>query len=104
DLERAAASLEAALAFNPDHPVAPNTLGFVRRRHIRFAEARARYERALAVLPDFHFATKNLALVCALYPRDLACALANHEADAALVPDDENAAFWIADLRSRVAP
>lgn len=104
DLERAAASLEAALALNPDHPVALNELGLVRRRQGRFAEARASYERALAVLPDFHFAAKNLAIVCDLYLRDLGCALANYEAYAALVPDDENAAIWIADLRSRVAP
>jgi Flp pilus assembly protein TadD len=101
DLERAEASLGKALALNPHHPVALNELGIVYRRMGRFADARRSYEQALAHYPDFHFARRNLAVLCDLYLRDAGCALEQYQLYLQAVPDDRQAAMWVTDLRAR---
>ena len=73
----------------------------VLRRTGRFDEARESYERALEVYPEFHFARRNLAILCDVYLVEPECALEHYELYVAVVPDDEVAAMWIADLRSR---
>jgi hypothetical protein len=74
----------------------------VYRRKGQFAAARASYEQALAVYPGFHFARLNLAILCDVYLADLPCALDNYVAYQQAVPDDKQAAMWVADLRARV--
>jgi tetratricopeptide (TPR) repeat protein len=101
DVEQAAASLEKAVAVSADHPIALNELALVYRKQGRFADARASYERALALYPDFHVANKNLGILCDLYQRDYGCALRHYKAYHALVPDDAQAAIWIADIEGR---
>ena len=101
DLEHAEASLKKALELNPRHPVALNELGIVYRKTGRFAEARKSYEQALALYPGFHFARKNLAILCDLYLRDADCAREQYELYLQAVPGDEKAAMWVADLRAR---
>jgi len=102
DLDKAEASLKRALEINARQPVPYNELGMVYRRKGQFAAARASYEQALAVYPGFHFARLNLAILCDVYLADLPCALDNYVAYQQAVPDDKQAAMWVADLRARV--
>jgi Flp pilus assembly protein TadD len=101
DLDKAEASLKRALEINARQPVAYNELGMVYRKKGQFASARSSYEQALAVYPGFHFARLNLAILCDVYLADLPCALDNYVAYQQAVPDDKQAAMWIADLRAR---
>ena len=102
DLANAAASLEKAVALNAAHPVAYNELGLIYRKQGRFASARESYEKSIAAFPSYHLARRNLGILCDIYLRDLACALASYEAYLAAVPDDAQAAIWIADVHRRM--
>jgi len=102
DLEAAEASLRRALELGPRHPVALNELGIVQRRRGRFEEARRSYEQALDVAPGFHFARRNLAILCDVFLADLECALEHYERYAEALPGDETVAMWIADIRNRL--
>ena len=102
NLEAAEAELEQALALNPDHPIVHNELGIIYRKTGRFDAARESYEAALDVYSGYHFARRNLAVLCDLYLGDLECALQNYEAYMLTVPGDDEATIWIADLKSRM--
>ncbi len=101
DLEAAETQLNEALAINPRHPVALNELGIVYRKTARFAQARQSYQAALDVYPGFHYARRNLGVLCDLYLADLECAVKNYEAYMATVDSDDEAAMWLKNARFR---
>lgn len=101
DYEKAEHRLKAALKLAPAHPVVLNELGIVYRKTGRFEAARRSYEAALAVHPGFHYARRNLGVLCDLYLEDLACALQHYEMYNAIVPGDEFVSMWMVDVRNR---
>jgi tetratricopeptide (TPR) repeat protein len=103
DLERAEESLDTAALLSPNNPVIYNELGIVYRKTGRFADARASYEQALAVFGDFHYARRNLAVLCDLYLADLGCALENYRAYLDSVGSDSEVEIWVADIENRLA-
>ncbi len=101
-LEEAEMQLQLAIATNANHPIAHNEMGILHRKAGRFSDAKASYESALAIYPGYHFARRNLAVLCDLYLVDLSCALENYEAYMATVPEDSEATMWIADIQNRM--
>lgn len=102
DLEAAESNLRQALETNPQHPIALNELGIVYRKTARFTEARQSYEAALAVYPGYHYARRNLGVLCDLYLADMDCALQNYEAYMATVHSDDEVSMWLRDIRYRL--
>lgn len=102
NFDAAESNLLLAIESNPNHPIAHNVLGIVYRETGRFSKSRRSYEAALAIYPGYHYARRNLAVLCDLYLADLSCALENYEAYMATVPTDDEASMWIADIRYRI--
>ena len=102
DFDAAEKHLLQVLKINPQHPIALNEIGIVYRKTARFAEARRSYEAALAVYPGYHYARRNLAVLCDLYLADLECAADNYEAYMATVHSDEEAAMWLRAVKYRL--
>jgi len=101
--DAARASIEAALALDPNHAAALNQLGMLLRRNGKFLEAEAAYLKAVTVSPDYALAHYNLGVLNELYLQRLDAALKNFEDYQLLAGEDKQVARWITDLRRRVA-
>jgi len=102
--EKAAqASIDAALALNPNHPAALNQQGMLLRRNGKFIEAEAAYLKAVTASPDYALAHYNLGVLNELYLQRLDVALQHFEIYQGLVGNDAKVEKWITDLTRRVA-
>jgi len=101
--DAARASIDAALALDPDHPAALNQFGMLLRRNGKFLEAEAAYMKAVTVSPDYALAHYNLGVLNELYLQRLDVALKNFEDYQSLAGEDKQVAKWISDLTRRVA-
>ncbi|MBI3367593.1 MAG: hypothetical protein HY021_03830, partial [Burkholderiales bacterium] len=95
---------ERASSGAPGTPAAANAEGIAQREAGRFAQARAAYERAIAIDARFAPAQLNLGILWDLYLHDSAKALAQYDAFQALMGNDATVAKWIADLKNRKPP
>jgi Flp pilus assembly protein TadD len=102
DQEQAEQALTTADLLSPNNPIVKNELGILYRKTGRFDEARASYESALAVYQGFHFAQRNLGVLCDLYLADLECALQNYRAYLTSVGSDAEVEIWVADIENRL--
>jgi Flp pilus assembly protein TadD len=101
--EAAQASIDAALALNPNHAPALNQQGLLLRRNGKFIEAEAAYLKAVTASPDYALAHYNLGVLNELYLQRLDVALQHFQNYQALVGEDKQVEKWITDLTRRVA-
>jgi len=102
DDKAAEQNLIKALKLDINHAVANNELGLLYRRSGKFNAAKTAYQNALTKHPDYVPAIRNLGILCDLYLHDYDCALEQFESYQKLVPDDKNAAIWVADVKRRL--
>jgi Flp pilus assembly protein TadD len=85
-------------------PAAQNQLGVQQRQAGQFADAKAAYERALALDPNFADAERNLAILHDLYLDNPTAALPHFERYQLLTQGaDTQVAAWVAELKARIA-
>jgi cellulose synthase operon protein C len=95
--------LEAALGLDPANAEGQNRLGIAYRRLGRFNDARAAYERAIAVDASMSAPHRNLGVLLDLYLAQPAPALQRYEQYERLAGGaDPEAAAWLAELRARM--
>lgn len=95
--------LDQALKINPQNPFAWNQRGVAFRAQGKFKDARAAYEKALAIDPQYAKAHFNLGVLADLYLQDLQLALLHYERYQSLQrKPDQAVGNWIADLRNRL--
>jgi len=99
----AQASIDAALALDPDHAAALNQQGMLLRKNGNFIAAEAADMKAVTASPDYALAHYNLGVLNELYLQRLDTALQHFEQYQSLVGEDKQVEKWIVDLRRRVA-
>lgn len=85
-------------------PAVQNQLGVRHRKEGKFADAKAAYERALALDPNHANAERNLAILQDLYLDNPAAALPHYERYQELTQGgDKEVTAWLTELKSRLA-
>jgi tetratricopeptide (TPR) repeat protein len=102
NLEAAEQALRLATERNPRSAMAWSELGVTLRMQGKFKEALAAYESAIAADDLYAPAHRNAAVLLDLYLDDPVRALTEMERYKALMPDDKQAAGWLAELKNRV--
>lgn len=98
----AVTELEQAVHDDALQPVYWNQLGIAYREQGQFEKARAAYEKAIALDPNYASPKLNLGVLFDLYLWDGPRALGQYEKYLALTPGgDQRVSKWIADLRNR---
>jgi len=97
--------VEGAAPLPPEaDPAVQNKLGVEKRKAGQFADAKAAYERALALDPNFAHAERNLAILHDLYLDNPAAALPHFERYQLLTQGaDKEVTAWLNELKSRLA-
>lgn len=96
-------TVDQALKVNGRNPFAWNLRGIVLREQGKFKDARAAYEKALAIDPNYAKAHFNLGVLADLYLQDLPLALNHYERYQSLQKKPDTAVTnWIGDLRNRL--
>ncbi|MDQ8037552.1 MAG: tetratricopeptide repeat protein [Pedobacter sp.] len=94
--------LQEAVKVNPQNPYAFNLLGVALRELGKFPDAKAAYESALALDPNYAKAHFNLGVLADLYMQDLPLALSHYQRYQTLQgKPDPAVANWIIDLQKR---
>jgi tetratricopeptide (TPR) repeat protein len=94
--------LQQALQVNARNPYTFNLLGIALRGEGKFADAKAAYDSALAIDPNYAKAHFNLGVLADLYMQDLPLALSHYERYQSLQSKPDPAvANWITDLQKR---
>ena len=85
-------------------PAVQNQLGVQKRQAGQFADAKAAYERALALDPNYADAERNLAILHDLYLDNPSAALPHFERYQLLTQGaDTQVTAWVAELKARIA-
>ena len=96
------AMLERAAQATPQDAVVHNQLGITWRQNGRFEQAKAAYEKAIALAPTYATPVLNLAVLMDLYLQQTAQALVLYERYQSLLPAQDAAVNkWIAEVKSR---
>jgi tetratricopeptide (TPR) repeat protein len=104
ELELAIAALRRATEHAPARAEGFDQLGLALRLAGRFGEARAAYEQAIQLAPDYAPAHRNLAVLLDVYLGDATAALPEFERYQQLVGEDRQLGGWLAEVRRRAAP
>ncbi|NVJ50203.1 MAG: tetratricopeptide repeat protein [Gammaproteobacteria bacterium] len=96
-------ALESALMRRANYAPALNLQGVLFRIDGQFAAARATYEQAINVEPNYANAYLNLAILADLYLQNYTLALSAFESYLALVKEDEKVTNWVIDLKRRMS-
>ncbi len=102
DMDKARTAFEKALKINPNNPYALNQLAILNREDGKFDEAEQLYMRALSAYPDYKNAHLNLAILCDVYLRKIACALDHYQEYLKLSGgEDKQVIAWMSQLKKQ---
>lgn len=102
DVNKAKEAFNKALSINAKNPYALNQLGIIYREDGKYVEAEKLYKQALSAYPDYQNAHLNLAILCDVYLRKIACARDHYQEFLNLTGgQDKQVSAWISQLEKQ---